>query len=75
MADDEHDAYVCPCRAGHPTWGACIRAKNIRIGQVDATEQKKWDRDLALYREARDGGLQPNTTKRADVEATMEAAL
>jgi len=72
---------MCKCEGeDHPTYGACLRSKNLRIGYaasakgLDKTDQDRLDKDLALYREAREGGLQPNSTKRADVIATMEAA-
>ena len=70
----------CNCGGGHAHWGQCQKAKRLRIGycnsanNLDRTAQNKWDNDLALYREAREGGLEPKTTQRRDVIATMEAA-
>ena len=66
----------CPTK-DHPTLGACLRAKGVRVaycnsaGGQDATAQKKWDRDLAAYKDARSQGIQPATTKRKDVDAAI----
>lgn len=62
----------CTCGAGHETYGACIRAKGLHIGQVDRSEQKKWDYELSAYRDARRQGVQPATTQLADTRAAME---
>lgn len=68
--------FVCKCYDGpHPTWGACQRAKNIRVGWaasargLDRTKEKKWDSELALYKSAVDEGIQPAGTARGHVEA------
>jgi len=58
----------------HATFGECMRAKSLRVAYcqswkgLDATAQKKWDRDLAAYKGARSEGIQPATTKRHDVD-------
>lgn len=59
---------TCTCGQGHLTFGACIRAKGIRVGWsqsvkgLDASEEKaKW-RELDLYRSAREQGIQPGST-------------
>lgn len=50
------------------TFGACIRAKGIRIGWsrsaagLDRTEEINKERELSLYKQARDQGIQPGTT-------------
>lgn len=67
------------CRSGcltqdHRTWGECARAANIRVGQVDATEQRSWDRELDAYRQARAEGIQPASTRLPDVQRAMEAS-
>ncbi|MFG3509659.1 hypothetical protein ACGF5F_29625 [Streptomyces sp. NPDC047821] len=72
------------CRTGcptqdHATWGECARAANLRvaycgIGGGDATEQKRWDNDLALYRSARAQGIQPDGTTRPKVMAALKAS-
>lgn len=72
---------MCKCEGeDHPTYGACLRSKNLKIAYAnsangkDYTQQKRWDKELALYGEARAAGLQPNSTKTADIRAAMEAA-
>ncbi len=72
------------CRTGCPTqdhasWGACARAANLRvaycgIGGGDATEQKRWDAELSLYRSARAQGVQPDGTKTRQIEAALRAS-
>ena len=70
----------CNCGGGHAHWGQCQKSKNLRIAYCnsasgkDKTSQDRLDRDLAMYREASEGGLAPNSTQRKDVIATMEAA-
>lgn len=69
------------CRSGCPTqdhdnWGECARAANLRIaysgiGGGDATAQRKWDRNLDLYRKARAEGIQPTGTSPAKVQAAI----
>lgn len=67
------------CTTGCPTqdcesYAACLRGKSPRVAYAnsangyDFSTQKKWDKDLDAYRDARAQGLQPDTTKRADVD-------
>lgn len=63
----------------YPTYGAYLRAKSIHIGYCGqgggcATRQKTWDTDLDLYRRARGEGIQPETTRRNDVEYAMRSS-
>jgi hypothetical protein len=72
------------CRSGcatqdHATWGECARAANLRvaycgIGGGDATEQKRWDNELSLYRSARAQGVQPEGTKTNQIMAALKAS-
>lgn len=69
----------CPTPGSHKTWGECAKAANLRIaycgiGGGDATEQKKWDQELALYRSARAQGVQPDGTKARQVIAALRAS-
>lgn len=50
------------------------KASTIQFGQIDATEQKQWDRELDLYADARRQGVQPATTKTKDIRAAMEVS-
>lgn len=60
------------CRTGcptkdHATYGECLRS--ARVGaNLAATPNNTWDKDLHAYKAAREEGLQPDSTKRADVE-------
>jgi hypothetical protein len=72
------------CRTGcatqdHASWGECARAANLRvaycgIGGGDATEQKRWDDELSLYRSARSQGIQPEGTKTNQIMAAMKVS-
>lgn len=59
----------------HASYGECLAAKSFKIGYCkshlghDRTRQRKWDSDLAAYRQARSEGMQPRSTQRSDVEA------
>lgn len=67
------------CTSGCPTqdcpsYAACLRGKGARVaycnsaGGQDFTAQKRWDRDLAAYKDARDAGIQPAGTARYHVD-------
>lgn len=67
-------SHSCRCPdADHVTYGACLRAKNIRVAYCqsasgrDFTTQKKWDAELAAYRSARSEGIQPDGTRMKDI--------
>lgn len=72
------------CRSGcatqdHASWGECARAANLRvaycgIGGGDASEQKRWDNELSLYRSARAQGIQPEGTKTNQIMAAMKVS-
>lgn len=69
----------CPEPGSHRTWGECARAARLRIaycgvGGGDATEQKKWDNELAAYRAARAQGIQPDGTTPRHVEKAVHAS-
>ena len=70
------------CTSGCPTkdcesYAACLRGKGARVAYAnsangyDYTAQKKWDRDLAAYKDARDQGIQPASTNRAAVDRAV----
>jgi hypothetical protein len=73
------------CRTGCPTqdhvsWGECLRASSIQLNTGDAKAslissgwtQKKWDNELKEYRDARAQGIQPKSTKTADIRAAVK---
>lgn len=60
---------TCTCGKGHETYGACLRAKNIRVAycaswkNFDRTRAKRNERELAEYANARAQGVQPAGTQ------------
>lgn len=61
----------------HRSWGECVRAKGLTVSGLestgnDRTAQKKHDAELGRYREAREAGLQPVSTKTKDSIAALE---
>lgn len=63
----------------HKTFGECMRAKNAivaycGIGGGDASAEKRWDRELEAYRNARAQGIQPTGTTMPKIEAALEAS-
>ena len=62
----------CTCGAGHATFGACIRAKGIHIGDIKGRPaNKQWDADLHAYADARRQGIQPAGTERHHVDRAV----
>lgn len=64
----------------HKTMGECLRAKGVRTTYVnhlmgfDRDSAKKWDNDLAAYRDARRQGIQPASCDRAATDAAVQAS-
>jgi hypothetical protein len=67
----------CPSK-DHATYGECLRAKNLRTAYMqewkgkDATAQKKADKSLDAYEKARKYGIQPKSTRAADVQRAVQ---
>lgn len=63
----------CGCGAGHATYGACLRAKRITttVG-LDTSIQNATVGRLDEYESAKRQGVQPPTTKLADIRASMK---
>ena len=67
----------CPTQ-DHATWGECIRAKSLRTAYLaewkgaDFTRQKRADRRLERYANARKEGIQPRSTRLADVMTAVK---
>lgn len=67
----------CPTR-NHDTYGECLRAKNLKTAYMqewkgkDATAQKKADQSLDAYENARKYGIQPKSTRAADVQRAVQ---
>lgn len=70
----------CPAPGTHASMGECIRSKGVKVAyansakNMDYTQQKRWDRDLDAYRDARKAGIQPTSTRRSDVDAALRAS-
>lgn len=72
------------CRSGCPTkdhksWGECARQARLNVGYCgqgggDATAQKAWDSELALYRRVRAQGIQPESTNAKHIREAVEAS-
>lgn len=73
------------CRTGcptqdHSTWGECARSANIRTVWVQHTKGLTLDRErahareLESYRQARAQGIQPKSTKTADIERAVRVS-
>lgn len=66
----------CPTQ-DHESFGACLRAKNLHTAYMqdwkgkDATAQKRADKNLDEYAKARAYGIQPKTTRPADVQRAV----
>lgn len=71
---------TCSCGAGHGTFGACMRAKNIRVGYcrtasgLDYTAERRTHRELAAYKSARDQGVMPAGTGLSQTNAAMDVS-
>ena len=63
------------CRTqDHESWGACVRAKNLRTSALDGESlsvQRTADKTLDDYAKARSYGIQPASTRASDVQAAV----
>lgn len=70
----------CTCGAGHATFGACIRAKNLRVAycqswkNFDYTRARSVERELDAYKSARDQGVQPAGTRLSQTRTALDAS-
>lgn len=65
----------CGCGRGCETFGQCLRNKGIQIGDLKGRgTNKRWDRNLDGYADARRQGLQPKSTRPNDVKAAVQRA-
>lgn len=61
----------------HQSYAQCLQSKAVRVAYCDSangrdfSEQKRWDRDLAAYKDARAQGIQPAGTDRAAVDRAV----
>jgi hypothetical protein len=70
----------CSCGAGHVTYGACLRAKNIRVEGCrshigrDRSFYKANQKELDLYADARKQGVAPAGTKTAQIREALDVS-
>jgi hypothetical protein len=70
----------CSCGQGHQTFGACMRAKNIRVAycqswkNFDYTRAKSNEKELAEYKRAREQGIQPAGTTIGSVRKALDVS-
>lgn len=71
--------HVCKCpEGGHPTFGACVRSKNLRVAYaassrgMDASREKRHQRELDAYADARRQGVQPDGTRMNQVQRALD---
>lgn len=73
------------CRSGcktkdHASYHECLRDAGTRTylaapsRGLDGTAQKRWDKELSDYRDARRQGIQPDGTTKAKVERAVKAS-
>lgn len=73
------------CRTGcatrdHATYGECLRAASLQVGwcqsakdpSLDASHEKRKLRELALYKSARDAGIQPDGTSTGKIRFALD---
>lgn len=70
----------CSCGEGHETFGACMRAKNLRVAYcqswkgTDYTRARQNARELDTYKRAREQGIQPAGTTLSAVRKALDAS-
>lgn len=68
------------CRTGCPTqdhasWGECARASNISVGDASKIKtMSSTEKELNAYKDARKLGIQPKSTKMADIQNAVRAS-
>ena len=77
MMAGENCSTACVTR-DHESFGECLKAKALRVGYcrsatggLDATKEKKWQRELDAYKDARAQGVQPSGTRLHQTENAM----
>ncbi len=60
----------CSCGAGCATMGACLRGKNLNLGDLRGADAAH-EYELKSYRDARAQGVQPKSTRLKDTREAM----
>ena len=57
----------------HKTWGECVRAKSLNLNPnlMFTEEQKKWDKELEDYSNAKRQGINPHGTTREKIDEAV----
>lgn len=69
---------ACPDPGSHESFGACLRAKNLKTAVSipgngwDRSAQSRWDRRIDSYRTARAQGIEPTGTKQSQIDAAVQ---
>lgn len=64
----------------HKSWGDCVRSKGIKTHVetpgtgYDPAKNKAWDKRIDSYRSAREQGIQPKSTKAADIQKAVRVS-
>lgn len=59
----------------HATYGECLRAKNVRVADVNYTAaSQKQKKELGAYEAARRQGIQPESTRKADIDKAVRVS-
>lgn len=64
----------------HASWGECARSARLRVAWaasargLDLSAEKRHERELAEYGDARRQGIQPKTTRTADIRQAVEVS-
>lgn len=61
----------CTCGAGHETFGACMRAKNLSI-DMGVDGRRAWDGEIEAYKNAHRQGIRPAGTKLHQIRQAEE---
>lgn len=64
----------CPSPGSHKSWGECARAANIKTNALQPevlSAQRSADKTLDRYANARRSGIQPKSTRPADIERAV----
>lgn len=71
MSTHDHDTYVWGCFACKI---GTIQLNTGDAGRADSMPQKKWDKELVAYKEARKQGIQPEGTSKKQIDAAVAAS-
>ncbi len=75
-------ACASSCRAPegtHESYGQCLRSQSLAVMGLestgnDLTTQKRWDRELQAYRDAKAEGIQPSGTTHREIDLAKKNA-